>query len=82
MPSRAHQTGQRTGSTDARPGRYELGSPESRAAARALLDSRKATQGQGILIKLVSVLGCDDPDRKCTCPVPEAGSIGMCRCFL
>lgn len=82
MPSRTHQKGQGAGRADANPGRYPIGSRESRAAARALLTARKTAQGEGILVRLVSVLGCDDPDRKCTCPVPEAGKFGMCRCFL
>lgn len=39
---RAHQKGQGAGSTGASPGRYPLGSPQSRAAARALLERRFA----------------------------------------
>jgi hypothetical protein len=82
MLSRTHQKGARTSSELARLGQYPVGSPQSRAAARALLAARKTARFEGILVRLVSVLGCDDPDRKCTCPTPEAGTFAMCRCFL
>lgn len=82
MPSRAHQNGQGAASREVKPGDYAVSSPQSRAAARALLTARRAAQGEGTLIQVVSVLGCDDPERKCTCPVPEAGTFGLCRCFL
>jgi hypothetical protein len=82
MPSRAHQKGAGTGSELARPGQFALGSPQSRAAARALLTAKRTAQGEGILVRLVSVLGCDDPGRKCTCPTPPAGTFALCRCFV
>jgi hypothetical protein len=79
--SRAHQEGKRAGGMDARPGQYPLGSPQSRAAARSLLAARRAIQGEGTLIQLIAVGPLTQPDRKCTCPVPEAGTIAICRCF-
>ena len=42
MFSRAHQKGQGTGDKGASPGDYAIGSPQSRAAARALLERRFA----------------------------------------
>ncbi len=82
MPSRAPQKGEGTRSKDARPGDYGLGSPQSRAAARALLTARRTAQFEGILVRLVSVLDCDDSDRKCTCRTPPDGTIAFCRCFV
>ena len=40
MLRRANQKGQGTGGTNVRPGDYALGSPQSRAAVRALLERR------------------------------------------
>lgn len=82
MPSRTHQKGQGACRADANPGRYPIGSQESRAAARALLTARRTAQGEGTLLRIVSVEGCDDPDRKCTCRMPEPGAIVVCKCFL
>ena len=71
------------GATDSglRPSDYPLGSQQSRAAARAMLDARRAAQGEGTLIRLKLVGRPEDPDRKCTCPRPEAGTVALCRCF-
>jgi hypothetical protein len=61
---------------------FPLSSMQSRAAARSLLDSRRAIQEEGTLLRIVSVAGCDDPARKCTCRTPEAGEFAVCKCFL
>ena len=61
---------------------YPIGSPQSRAAARALLDCRREAQGQGTVF-YISIGGRRaDPNRKCTCRKPEAGTFAVCRCFL
>jgi hypothetical protein len=70
------------GATDSglKPGRYALGSPQSRAAARAMLDAREAAREKGILVRLVK-LGIPVAPRKCTCKPPAAGTFAVCRCF-
>jgi hypothetical protein len=82
MPNAARRNGLGTADASARPGSYALGSPQSRAAARSLLRARRTEPFKGLLVRFVSPLGCDDPDRKCTCPVTEDGTFGFCRCFL
>lgn len=47
MLCRTHQNGPRTGSKGARPGDYALGSPQSRAAARAMIRSAARYRGRG-----------------------------------
>ena len=81
MLSGAHQKGAGTGSELAGPRQFALGSPQSRAAARALLKAKSKGQFKGILVRFVSALGCDDANRKCTCPAPPSGTIALCRCF-
>ena len=81
MPSRVHEKGRGTAGADVMPGQYPLGSPQSRAAARAVLTARRAGQFEGILVQFVSALGGDDLGRRCTCPAPAAGTIAFCRCF-
>jgi hypothetical protein len=61
---------------------YPLGSRQSRAAARALLGARRRAQGEGTFIRVRLIGKAEDPDRKCTCPKPEAGTFALCRCFL
>ena len=62
---------------------YPLGSRRSRGAARAILEARKAALGEGTLIRIVAAERGHDVDlSKCTCPVPKAGAIGVCKCFL
>ena len=80
LSSRAHPKGQGTNGNSGRPGRYALGSAESRAAARALLNSKRVAQFEGILVRLVSNER-DRSGRECTCPMPEAGKFALCRCF-
>jgi hypothetical protein len=81
LPSRAHTTGPGTGEAGARPGDFGLGSVQSRAAARALLDSRRAAKPPGTLLVFRTIGKPHDP-ALCTCPTPEAGTIEVCRCFL
>lgn len=61
---------------------FPLSSIQSRAAARSLLDARRAAKGEGTLVRIVSVASCDDPARKCTCRMPEADEFAVCKCFL
>jgi hypothetical protein len=72
------------GATDSglRLSHYPVGSAQSRAAARALLDSRRVAEGEGtrFIVRLVGKV--IDPNRKCTCPRPGAGTFAICRCFL
>jgi hypothetical protein len=64
-----------------KPGDFHLGSPQSRAAARALLATKRTALFEGILIQLVSV-DRDNSGRECTCSMPEAGKFALCRCFV
>jgi hypothetical protein len=61
---------------------YPLGSPRSRAAARAFLDARKAVEGEGTLLVVRTVGKPHDTDRRCACPTPEAATVALCKCFL
>jgi hypothetical protein len=72
------------GATDSglRPSGYPLGSRQSRAVARALLDERRKAQRKGTSIVVRFVGRTVDHDRKCTCPTLEAGTVAFCRCFL
>ncbi len=71
------------GATDSglRLAEHPLGSERSRAAARALLNARKASQGEGILMVLKLVGRPEKPGQRCTCPKPEFGTVALCRCF-
>ncbi len=81
IDGRAHQKGQGTGGADIRPGNYALGSPHSRAAARALLAAKRAMEGEGTMFVLTAIGSPAPLGTKCTCPIPPAGDIGFCRCF-
>ena len=72
------------GATDSNPrlSHYPVGSAQSRAAARALLDSRRKAHGEDIRFTIRLVGNTVDPNRKCTCPQVEAGTFAICRCFL
>jgi len=77
----------RLGATDSgpRPGSFPIGSAQSRAAARTLLEARKGAEGVGILFRLERIGSGHRPgrtDRKCTCWPPKAGTFGLCRCFV
>lgn len=61
---------------------YPIGSPQSRAAARALLNARRADLGEGTRFVVSAVDRPVDPNQKCTCREPEAGTFTLCRCFL
>ncbi len=60
-------------------GYLPLGSAQSRAAARALLTAQQ--EGEGTLLRLRFVGHSPQPDQKCTCPKPPAGTVALCRCF-
>jgi len=67
-----------------KPGDFALGSQRSRAAARALLDARRAGEGEGTLFVLERIGSGSRSGRgggKCTCPVPPAGTFALCQCF-
>ena len=64
-----------------KPGEYVLGSAQSRAAARALLVSKRAVEGEGLLVVLRLIGSPPAPGRKCTCPIPPASTVAVCRCF-
>jgi hypothetical protein len=64
-----------------KPGDFTLGSPQSRAAARAFLASKRATEGEGTLIRVLLVGSPPEPGRRCTCPWPPAGTFALCKCF-
>ena len=76
----------RLGATDSgiRPGGFPLGSAQSRAAARALFDARRDAEGGGVLVVLERIGSGHRTGQtkggKCTCPVPPAGTIALCRC--
>ena len=61
---------------------FPLGSMQSRAAARSLLDARRATEGEGTLLIIDDIGMPCDPNKKCTCPRPPAGTLAICKCFL
>jgi hypothetical protein len=72
------------GATDSelRLSEYPLGSRRSRAAARALLNARRTSQGEGTILRVRLVGRPEDPNQKCTCRRPEAGASVVCKCFL
>lgn len=78
---RAHQKGHGTCSADVKLGDYALGSPQSRAAVRALLASKRAADGEGTLFVLKAIGSPAPPGAKCTCPIPPAGTTAICKCF-
>jgi hypothetical protein len=61
---------------------YPLGSPQSRATARAFLNARRAAQGEGTILRIRLVGRPEDPNQKCTCRMPEVGNLAVCKCFL
>ena len=65
------------------PADFPIGSPQSRAAARSAIETRQRTEPEGILIQLRLVGRAPaDPNRKCTCKSPAAGTVTLCRCFV
>lgn len=61
---------------------FPLGSMQSRAAARSLLDARRAAEGEGTLFVLERIGSGhgQGTGRGCTCRPPEAGTFALCRC--
>jgi len=68
-----------TSGTGARPGNFALG-PTSRAAARSLLNAKRAVEGEGTLIRLVAV---ESPrsGQEVSLPIPRWATFAICRCF-
>ena len=65
------------------PGEFPVGSLESRAAARSMLEAKEAIEAIGsptFLVRFISP-GVPVDDSKCTCKHPKPGTIGFCRCF-
>ena len=71
------------GATDSglRLSHYPVGSAQSRAAARALLESRRKAHGEDLRFTIRLVGNTVDPNRKCTCPTKDAGTFSVCRRF-
>lgn len=65
-----------------RPGDFALGSPQSRAAARFLVEARDEGGEKGMLIVLRLADAEMPPATKCTCQMPRAGQAKLCRCFI
>ena len=63
LATRAHEKGRRAAESGARPGDYAVGSPQSRAAARALLERRFAAR------KRLEIV----------CSIPRPGAVGEIR---
>ena len=67
------------------PGDFPVGSLESRAAVRAILEARETQQGGGVLIHLRFVDPKAKTDReigqKCSCKPPKPGTVAVCWCF-
>ena len=59
-----------------------IGSLQSRAAARSLLADRKTQEGEGTIVRIRRIGFRIPADRKCTCPIPSATDIAVCRCFV
>jgi hypothetical protein len=78
---KATQKGKGADGTEANPGRYPIGSPQSRAAARSLLAFKRAAEGEGTRFVFKAIDSPAPPGTKCTCPIPAAGEVGFCRCF-
>ena len=78
----------RLGATDTgiRPGGFPLGSAKSRAAARGLLERRRAMEGAGTLFVLERIGSGHGTGQtaggKCNCSVPPVGTFALCRCFV
>jgi hypothetical protein len=60
---------------------YSLGSLESRAAARVLLQARTDSQAKGLLVRVVFIGKHEEGEMVCTCKEPPAGTFALCRCF-
>src|SRR6266536_2377305 len=64
-----------------KPGDFPIASLQSRAAARSLLESRRAAEHAGILFQLRFIGKAVEPNQRCTCKAPPAGVFALCRCF-
>jgi len=67
-----------------RPGEFPLGSIESRAAARHIIEGRGAAEKKGTLIhfEIVRIGQPHDPDAgKCTSEPPPASAVAFCTCL-
>ena len=63
------------------PGAFPVGSLESRAAVRSILEAQRTSQGSGTMFRVAVIGNPADPNRKCTCKMPPAGIFALCRCF-
>ena len=67
LPSRAPQKGKGAGGTGTKPGQYPIGSLQSRAAARSLLDAKGAMEGEGTRLVFKAIGSPAPPGTQCTC---------------
>jgi hypothetical protein len=72
LPATAFSTG---------PAAFPLRSLQSRAAARSLIEGRETVEGEGILFEVRRVDRLYDPNARCMCKRPKAGTFALCRCF-
>ena len=63
-------------------GDLSLGSLQSRAAARLLMDAREAMGGEGLLFRVEVMANHPAPGTRCNCKVPSSGQIAICKCFM
>jgi hypothetical protein len=61
---------------------FPLGSPASRAAARRVLEVRRATEPEEILMELSFINRPPLPGTTCTCPRPPTGTFATCECLI
>ena len=81
MENRAFSTNLPATRSTLRPGDFELGSGQSRAAARMLLEEQ-ALQEPGLTLR-VEVMANPAPVRtRCTCKPTPAGQVSICKCFM
>ena len=67
-------------------GDLRLGSLQSRAAARSLLEAGESSEEEeeegGILYRTMSILDERNPDTVCTCKRPKKGEVALCSCMM
>jgi hypothetical protein len=61
---------------------FPLGSLESRAAARSLIEAREAMGDEGILFRVSVMANPGAPGTRCNCKVPPSEQFAICKCFM
>jgi hypothetical protein len=82
MENRAFPTKLPATSSALRPGDFELGSGQSRAAARMLLEDQSALQEPGLMLRVEVMANPAPVGTRCTCRPPATGNVSICRCFM